>query len=317
MPINDRLKELLSVNQNKRLAEEKARENRRDNPKILRHTTYQGDRKIQQLGDDIIENAIVLNNQAVEIGGVMLPLAQGNVLRRVDNTNGGALLGSAYRDVLANNFDANGNLDNLALSRNGVSKNPDPFSPNNPNNPNPDYPQFPPPFGCTPPPSRCFWTTNPVPPNGFQSHGSAVINENAVPLYLHCVAGTAVPLSLNCEFLKKWKCNNGICTLDDNGTFGTQAECESNTYFIQVVSIAKFTVYGCVNKRFTSYFAATSSTTPNVVPTAITDAQCGGTIRLFEVYGSDLGLVGSFGANTVTASIIRACSIPADTEENI
>jgi len=68
MPINDRLKELLSVNQNKRLAEEKARENRRDNPKILRHTTYQGDRKIQQLGDEIIENGVVLNNQAVEIG---------------------------------------------------------------------------------------------------------------------------------------------------------------------------------------------------------------------------------------------------------
>jgi len=76
MPINDRLKELLSVNQNKRLAEEKARENRRDNPKILRHTTYQGDRKIQQLGDEIIENGVVLNNQAVEINLAVLVFLQ-------------------------------------------------------------------------------------------------------------------------------------------------------------------------------------------------------------------------------------------------
>jgi hypothetical protein len=200
--INDRLNELLGANQAKRLADDKARDERRDNPKILRHTTYQGDRKIQQLGENIIENGVVLNNQSVAIGDVMLPLAKGNVLRRVDNTNGGALLGSAYRKAVENDRDANGNRRNNELGRNGGSEpSNDSSSPNSPSNKPKLPPRFPPPFGCTPPPPQCLWTSDPNVPNGYQSHGSAVVNENGVELFLYCTAGTAVAPDLGCDFL--------------------------------------------------------------------------------------------------------------------
>lgn len=228
----DELRSLLSTNQRNRLAKEKAAQDRIDDPKLPRHTLYQGDRKIQQLGDGIIENGIVLNNQAIAIGDPVLPLAKGNVLRRVDNTNGGALLGTAYRNAVENDFDANGNRRNLILSRNGGNEPPDPLNPN-PTNPNPvnpsTHPIFPPPFGCTPPPSKCFWTTNPMPPDGFQNYGSAVVNENAVPLYLHCIIGTSVPKNLNCSFLdpQKWSCFAGVCSPNPNGIYNTQAECEA------------------------------------------------------------------------------------------
>jgi hypothetical protein len=237
----DKLRLSLQQNQTQRIIKEKQKIDRAESDSILRHTTYQGDRKIQQLGGEIIENGVVLNNQSLAIGDVMMPLAKGNVLRRVDNTNGGALLGSAYREVLANNFDPNGNRDKLALSRNGGDENPDPFNPNNPNNPNPDYPQFPPPFGCTPPPSQCFWTTNPIAPDGFQGYGSAVVNENGVPLYLYCVAGAAVSTDLNCDFLSRWKCQNGVCVQDPNGIYKSRPQCEAalintNVSFSQVFS---------------------------------------------------------------------------------
>ena len=113
----DNLKKLLQDNQSERLAKEQ--KERSDKP---RHTVYKGNRTIQQLGDQPIENSVVLNNQSLAIGDVMLPLAKGNVLRRVDNTNGGALLGSAYRDALENDFDANGRRRSGAgdgLGRNG------------------------------------------------------------------------------------------------------------------------------------------------------------------------------------------------------
>ena len=229
------LRYLLSTNQSDRLAKEKAAQDRIDDPKLPRHTVYQGDRKIQQLGQDVIENGVIFNNQSVAIGDVMLPLAKGNVLRRVDNTNGGALLGTAYRDALENDFDANGNRNSTGLSRNGGNENPDPFNPNNPNNGNQDYPQFAPPFGCTPPPTQCFWTTNPITPDGFQGYGSAVVNENGVSLYLYCVAGTAVSPDLNCEFLR-WKCIVGQCFQMTGGTYASKAACEAARVRLYTVS---------------------------------------------------------------------------------
>ena len=227
MDINDRLNELLSTNQAKRLADDKARDERRDNPKILRHTTYQGDRKIQQLDDDIIENGVVLNNQAVEIGDVMLPLAKGNVLRRVDNTNGGALLGSAYRKAVENDRDANGNRRNNTLGRNGGDEDPDPSNPNDPRNKPKLPPRFPPPFGCSPPPPQCIWTSDPNVPQGYQSYGSAVVNENGIELFLYCTAGTAVAPDLGCDFLSKWTCFGGVCSQNPSGIYNSRAECEA------------------------------------------------------------------------------------------
>ena len=202
MDINDRLNELLGTNQAKRLADDKARDERRDSPKILRHTTYQGDRKIKPLCSEIIENGVVLNNQSIKIGDVMLPLAKGNVLRRVDNTNGGALLGSAYRKALENDYDPNGNRRNNALGRNGGDEDPDPSNPNDPRNKPKLPPRFPPPFGCSPPPPQCIWTSDPNVPDGYQSYGSAVVNENGIELFLYCTAGTAVAPDLGCDFLR-------------------------------------------------------------------------------------------------------------------
>ena len=278
----DELRSLLSTNQRNRLAKEKAAQDRIDDPKLPRHTLYQGDRKIQQLGDGIIENGIVLNNQAIAIGDPVLPLAKGSVLRRVDNTNGGALLGTAYRNAVENDFDANGNRRNLILSRNGGNEPPDPLNPNpvNPNPVNPStHPIFPPPFGCTPPPSKCFWTTNPMPPDGFQNYGSAVVNENAVPLYLHCIIGTSVPKNLNCSFLDKWKCVGGVCSLDPNGIYNTQAECES-ALVRKITLSANFwsNTMGCVNdvlsvNEFTLSSTAVAPFTP--VYTYL-DGTCGG-----------------------------------------
>ena len=221
----DLLKSLLSTNQIDRLAKEKAAQDRIDDPQLPRHTIYQGDRKIQQLGQDTIENGLIINNQSVAIGDVMLPLAKGNVLRRVDNTNGGALLGTAYRDALENDFDANGNRRSAPLSRNGGNE---PSDPNNPNKPRKPSDRVPPPFGCVPPPSQCFWSSNPIAPDGFQNHGDAVVNENAQPTYLHCKAGASVPANLGCDFLnQKWSCSAGVCSLDPNGSYSSQAECEA------------------------------------------------------------------------------------------
>jgi hypothetical protein len=259
MSINDRLNELLGANQAKRLAEDKARDERRDNPRILRHTTYQGDRNIQQLGDEIIENGVVLNNQSVAIGDVMLPLAKGNVLRRVDNTNGGALLGSAYRKALENDYDANGNRRNNALSRNGGDEDPDPSNPNDPRNKPKLPPSSPPPFGCSPPPPQCLWTSDPNVPNGYQSYGSAVVNENGIELFLYCTAGTAVAPDLGCDFLKpadKWRCSGGVCAPDANGIYNTQAECEA------ALIPPEFTGGQCVGTNYQGVLEIKVSTDP-------------------------------------------------------
>lgn len=220
----DELRSLLSTNQSDRLKKEKAAQDRSNDSKLPRHTVYQGDRKIQQLGQNVIDNGVIINNQSLSIGQVMLPLAKGNVLRRVDNTNGGALLGTAYRDAVENDFDANGNRRETELGRNGGNE---PSNPSNPNNPRKPSDRVPPPFGCVPPPSQCFWSSNPIAPDGFQSHGDAVVNENAQPVYLYCVPGTSVPANLGCDFLSKWACSGGVCSQSPSGIYNSQAECEA------------------------------------------------------------------------------------------
>jgi len=231
----NRLKELFSSNGSDRIAKEKQQQDRAVDPNLLRHTLYQGDRTIQQLGQEPIENGVILNNQSLSIGDVMSPLAKGNVLRRVDNTNGGALLGTAYRDALENDYDANGNRRNAPLSRNGGNE---PSNPNNPNKPRRNPDRVPPPSGCTPPPPKCFWSSNPIAPKGFQSHGDAVVNENGVPTYLHCMAGANAPSNLNCRFLdKRWSCLNGVCFLNPSGAYTSQAQCEATltrTYYVEI-----------------------------------------------------------------------------------
>ena len=224
--IINRLKDLLNGNQSDRLIKEKSQQNRIADTNLLRHTVYKGDRTIQQLGQEPIENGVILSNQSLEIDDVMLPLAKGNVLRRVDNANSGALLGTAYRDALENDYDANGKRRSSSLSRNGGNE---PSNPNNPNKPKRNSDRVPPPFGCTPPPPKCFWSRNPIAPRGFQSHGSAVVNENGVPVYLHCALGVNAPSNLNCGFLgsQRWSCFGGVCSLSANGVYASQSQCES------------------------------------------------------------------------------------------
>jgi hypothetical protein len=238
----DSLRLLFSINQSDRLKKEKAALDRIDDPKLPRHTVYQGDRSIQQLGQDTIENGVVLNNQSVAIGETVLPLAKGNVLRRVDKTNGGALLGTAYREALENDYDANRNRRSSELGRNGGDEPSNPSSPNNPNNNGAIGNTFPPPFGCVPPPKECFWSSDPNPPQGFQSHGDAVVNENALPLYLHCKLGASVPANLGCDFLDtpKFSCSGGVCSPDPNGIYTSLAQCEAalvRSYYVEISGV--------------------------------------------------------------------------------
>lgn len=307
----DLLKSLLSTNQCDRLAKEKAAQDRIDDPKLPRHTVYQGDRKIQQLGQDTIENGVIINNQSLAIGDVMLPLAKGNVLRRVDNTNGGALLGTAYRDALENDFDANGNRRSAPLSRNGGNE---PSDPNNPNKPRKPSDRVPPPFGCVPPPSQCFWSSNPIAPDGFQNHGDAVVNENAQPTYLHCKAGSAVPKHLNCSFLDKWSCSGGVCSPDANGIYNSQAECEANrvSYFL----IQGFSSEGaCAKYSFKSYVAKGSDTTLTGQNTRNPIFFCGENFYTIDFVGDVTGVISTntiYGSYTISSGI--DCSLPPNTK---
>lgn len=307
----DLLKSLLSTNQIDRLAKEKAAQDRIDDPKLPRHTVYQGDRKIQQLGQDTIENGVIINNQSLAIGDVMLPLAKGNVLRRVDNTNGGALLGTAYRDALENDFDANGNRRSAPLSRNGGNE---PSDPNNPNKPRKPSDRVPPPFGCVPPPSQCFWSSNPIAPDGFQNHGDAVVNENAQPTYLHCKAGSAVPKHLNCSFLDKWSCSGGVCSPDANGIYNSQAECEANrvSYFL----IQGFSSEGaCAKYSFKSYVAKGSDTTLTGQNTRNPIFFCGENFYTIDFVGDVTGVISTntiYGSYTISSGI--DCSLPPNTK---
>jgi len=172
----------------------------------LLHTIYLGDRTIQQLGQKPIANGIKLNNAAVEIGDPMLPLAKGDVLRRVDNKNrnGGKALGSAQRTALER--------DGLANKRsNGLGDNGDIAPTNNPNDGAPKKPPkgFDPPFGCEPPVQNCVWLNTAIAPDGYGSHGSVVLNNDGLELFLYCALGTTPPPDLGCDFnrdtvVKKW-----------------------------------------------------------------------------------------------------------------
>jgi hypothetical protein len=69
-----------------------------------------------------------------------------------------------------------------------------------------------------------------MPPSGYQPHGSAVINQDGLELWLHCKDGVVPHENLGCSFLPpfaKWKCLDGVCTQDPSGTYSTQAECEA------------------------------------------------------------------------------------------
>ena len=288
------LRSLLSTNQSDRLKKEKAAQDRIDDPKLPRHTVYQGDRKIQQLGQDAIENGVIINNQSVAIGDVMLPLAKGNVLRRVDHTNGGALLGTAYRDALENDYDANGNRGETELGRNGGQE---PSDSNNPNKPRKPSDRVPPPFGCVPPPSQCFWSSSPDTPDGFQAHGDAVVNENAQPVYLYCVPGTSVPANLGCDFLnQKWSCSAGVCSLDPNGSYSSQAECQAALLPPLITggqcNFAYVIVYKRVGTDGTRYFGLRNATNNTLssfgftdINDAIADARSGTNNDVYKVTG--------------------------------
>lgn len=197
-----------------------------DRPK---YTTYQGDGKIRQLGQEVLDNNQLLSNASVAIGDPVMPLAIGSAIRRVDSVNGGANLGTAYRRALENDALASGTNRNLAIGRNGGL----PSNPNNPNFPNSSTgnlpKKFPPPNGCVPVSPSCFWSDQPTAPNGYQGYGDAVVNEDGLPLYLYCKKGVTPPNDLGCDFLKptKWACSGGICFLSPTGIYNSQAECEA------------------------------------------------------------------------------------------
>lgn len=213
---------------------------------------------------------------------------------------------------------------------------PSPSSPSSPTSPSPSpSPPVSPPSagGCTPI-QNCTWHTitsaqsakvdmnlnggTSLCPKGTLARG-VVDFETAGSFVLCCSPATYPPNNLGCSSLIKWSCvSGGGCALDALGTFDTQEECEAAIpYFVKVVAIAKFTAFGCVNKRFTSWYPATASTSPSVVPTAVTDMQCGDTLREFDVIGSDIGFIVKVGAQSVNATLVRECSQPSPTIENV
>jgi hypothetical protein len=72
-------------------------------------------------------------------------------------------------------------------------------------------------------------------PNGYQSYGSAVVNENGVELFLYCTAGTAVAANLGCDFLDQppappvttYSCSGGVCSPDPSGIYPSLAACQA------------------------------------------------------------------------------------------
>jgi hypothetical protein len=217
MPLDD-IKAQINKNAAQRL--------KKDADKAPQHTIYLGDRTVQRLGEEPIKNAVILPNKALSIGEPLLPLASGDVLRRYDSVNRGAYLGSAYRKAL----EADG-ITGAKLSMNGDNAMPDePLSPQlNGGGDNGSFPPIsPPPFGCAPPDKKCFWSTASIAPNGFQGYGD-VVASTGERLFLYCAIGTTPPSDLGCEFLRpnKWSCSGGVCSLDANGIYNSQAECEA------------------------------------------------------------------------------------------
>lgn len=191
----------------------------------LKHTIYLGDRTIQRLGQEPIENGDKLNNAAVAIGDPMMPLATGNAVQRVDNFNISNGTGTARRTVLERDGRRNGRS-------NGLGENGDPLPPNDPTlgtpkRTNPLPKKYPPPNGCISfNPQRCVWLNTPEPPIGYEKHGSAVLNEDGLELFLYCENGVVPPPNLGCDFLNRWKCQGGVCIQDPNGIYPSQEACQ-------------------------------------------------------------------------------------------
>ena len=217
------LKAQISANASRRIREASEDLTR---PKIL-HTQYLGDRTVQQLGQEPVENAVILNNAANTIGDALMPLAKGQPLQRFDSFNQDDGVGTARRSLLDN--DANRNGSNFVTLRTGEQEPANDPLKGTPRGRDPLPKDYPPPFGCVPlyPAKQCIWIPQSTSPSGYQSHGSAVINQDGLELFLHCQDGVVPPPDLGCTFLARWKCVDGVCTWDPNGTYSTQAECEA------------------------------------------------------------------------------------------
>jgi hypothetical protein len=214
MPLDD-IKAQINKNTVQRL--------KKDADKAPQHTIYLGDRTVQRLGEEPIENAVILPNKALSIGEPLLPLASGDVLRRYDSANRGAYLGSAYRKAL----EADG-VTGAKLSMNGDNAMPDePLSPQqNGGGGNGSFPPIsPPPFGCAPPDKKCFWTTASTPPNGFQGYGD-VVTSTGDRLFLYCAIGTTPPSDLGCSFLtlRAFKIQQSVTAATSDFGSGTLGE---------------------------------------------------------------------------------------------
>ena len=217
------LKAKISANASRRIREASEDLTR---PKIL-HTQYLGDRTVQQLGQEPVENAVILNNAANTIGDALMPLAKGSPLQRFDSVNQDDGVGTARRSLLDN--DANRNGSNFVTLRTGEQEPANDPLKGTPRGRDPLPKDYPPPFGCVPlfPAKQCIWIPNATPPSGYQSHGSAVINEEGLELWLHCKEGVVPPENLGCDFLSKWKCQDGVCVQDPNGIYSTKVACEA------------------------------------------------------------------------------------------
>ena len=217
------LKAQISANASRRIREASEDLTR---PKIL-HTQYLGDRTVQQLGQEPDENAVILNNAANTIGDALMPLAKGSPLQRFDSFNQDDGVGTAKRSLLDN--DANRNGSNFVTLRTGEQEPANDPLKGTPRGRDPLPKDYPPPFGCVPlyPAKQCIWIPSGTSPSGYQSHGSAVINQDGLELFLHCQDGVVPPTDLGCTFLGKWKCSGGVCSPDATGTYNSQAECEA------------------------------------------------------------------------------------------
>jgi hypothetical protein len=228
----DLLKAQIAKNESQRIAKDA---NELTRPKIL-HTQYLGDRTVRQLGQEPIENAVILNNASNTIGDALMPLAKGAPLQRFDSVNQDDGVGTAKRAIL----DAEANrAQSSDFAANGIStiktRTGEQFPSNNPldgtprgNDPLPQT--YPPPFGCVPVGgggNNCIWTASPTPPTDYQSHGGAVINQDGLELYLHCKNGVVPPSDLGCDFINKWQCSGGICYQIPTGIYNSQNECEA------------------------------------------------------------------------------------------
>ena len=221
-------------------------------PKIL-HTQYLGDRTVQQLGQEPIENAVILNNAANAIGEALMPLAKGQPLQRFDSFNQDDGLGTARRSLL--DSDANRNGSGFITLRTGEQEPANDPLKGTPRGRDPLPKDYPPPYGCVPVgggSKNCIWIPNATPPSGYQSHGSAVINAEGLELWLHCKEGIVPPENLGCTFLPpfvKWKCVDGVCTQDPSGTYATKVECEAARTLL-------FTGGQCVGTTYNVTFTA-------------------------------------------------------------